>query len=290
MGRLPKRQRVAAYAVIIRGDRILLSRLAPRISRTPLWTLPGGGLDHGEEPREAVVREIREETGLAAEVSEQARVYSLHNPKATHGERPADYHALRIVFEGWVAPDAPPPQVEEVDGSTIEAAWVPLGSIADGTVHVTGLVHEALADHRPFRKQRIAAYAVIRRGSDVLLTRISRLGHHAGSWTLPGGGIDHGERPTKALVREVREECGIDCEPGDLLDVHDVHFAGTAPSGRHEDFHGIHLIFSATVADDARPRVVEVDGTTDAVEWVPVADIESGAVSVLDVVHHALKA
>ena len=55
---------------------------------------------------------------------------------------------------------------------------------------------------------------------------------------------------------------------GDLLDVHDLHFAGTAPSGRHEDFHGIHLIFAATVAADAEPRVVEVDGTTDAVAWV----------------------
>src|SRR3546814_4710939 len=123
MGRLPKRQRVAAYAVIIRGDRILLSRLAPRISRTPLWTLPGGGLDHGEDPREAVIREIHEETGLDAVVSEQARVYSLHNPKATHGERLADYHALRIVYDGWVPKDAPEPRVVEVDGSTIEAAW-----------------------------------------------------------------------------------------------------------------------------------------------------------------------
>ncbi len=149
MGRLPKRQRVAAYAVILRGDRILLSRLAPRISKTPLWTLPGGGLDHGEDPRTAVVREIQEETGLEAGVSEDARVYSLHNPKATHGERPADYHALRIVFEGWVPTDAPEPHVVEVNGSTVEAAWVPLADVRSGTISVTSLVHEALADHRP---------------------------------------------------------------------------------------------------------------------------------------------
>ncbi|MDN5893183.1 MAG: NUDIX domain-containing protein [Nocardioides sp.] len=122
----------------------------------------------------------------------------------------------------------------------------------------------------------------------VLLTRISSRGHHAGSWTLPGGGIDHGEKPAEALVREVREECGIGCTPGDLLGVHDVHFAGTAPSGRHEDFHGIHLIFEATVATDAVPRVVEVDGTTDAVAWVPVSDIEEGRVEVLDVVPRGL--
>ena len=75
---LPQQQRVAAYAVILRGDRILLSRLAPRITPDELWTLPGGGLDHGENPRDAVIREIREETGLDAMVGETARVYSAH--------------------------------------------------------------------------------------------------------------------------------------------------------------------------------------------------------------------
>jgi hypothetical protein len=77
---------------------------------------------------------------------------------------------------------------------------------------------------------------------------------------------------------------------GDLLEVHDVHFDGTAPSGRFEDFHGVHLVFRATVADDTEPRVVESDGTTDAVAWVPVADVESGRVEALDVVRAALAA
>lgn len=288
MARFRKLQRVAAYAVILRGDRILLSRLAPRVSRTPLWTLPGGGLDHGEDPGEAAVREVYEETGLAAVVSGQARVYSLHNPRATHDDRPADYHALRIVFEGWVPQDAPEPRVVEVNGSTVEAAWVPVTDVRKGTVSVTSLVHEAMADHSPARLQRVAAYGVIRRDDTVLLTRLSEHAFHAGQWTLPGGGVDHGEPPAAALVREVSEECGVTCTPGELLDVHDTHFAGTAPSGRHEDFHGVHLLFAATVADDARPRVVEIDGTTDSVAWVRVEDIESGSVPVLDVVRHAL--
>jgi ADP-ribose pyrophosphatase YjhB (NUDIX family) len=136
--------------------------------------------------------------------------------------------------------------------------------------------------------QRIAAYAVIRREDAILLTRLSGRAHDTGSWTLPGGGVDHGEPPASALEREVAEECGVACDVGNLLDVHDLHFAGTAPSGRYEDFHGIHLLFAGTVAPGTEPRVVEVDGTTDAVAWVPLADIASGALPVTDVVRAAL--
>ena len=51
----------------------------------------------------------------------------------------------------------------EVDGSTIEAAWQPVADVLDGTVPVAPMVLEALADHRPFRHQRLGAYALVRR-------------------------------------------------------------------------------------------------------------------------------
>lgn len=286
----PKRQRVGAYAVILRGDQILLSRLAPSISAEELWTLPGGGLDHGEDPRDAVIREVREETGLDALVSDTARVYSAHIPAAWREGRRVDAHALRIVYDGWVPVDAPEPRVLEVGGSTVEAAWHPVTRVVEGSVPVAPLVLEALADHRPVRRQRVAAYALAVRDDRVLLSRISERGAHPGAWTLPGGGVDHGESPREAVAREVAEESGLACVVGDLLDVHDLHFSGTAPDGRHEDFHGVHLVFAAEVTDDAEPRVAETDGTTDAVAWVPLADVESGALPVLDVVTHALRA
>lgn len=288
MGTLPQRQRVGAYAVILREDRILLSRLSERVTRDELWTLPGGGLDHGEDPRDAVVREVHEETGLDAHVGREARVYSAHLPGAWREGRRIDAHALRIVYDGWVPLDAPEPHVVEVDGSTAEAAWVGIGDVLDGTVPVAPLVLESLRDHRPARNQRLAAYALVVRAEHVLLTRISPRGFHAGSWTLPGGGVDHGESPRTALEREVAEECGVDCSVGELLDVHDVHFGGTAPSGRDEDFHGVHLIFEATVPAEGEPRVVEADGTTDAVAWVPLDEVGTPRWPVLDLVRHAL--
>jgi 8-oxo-dGTP diphosphatase len=289
MASTPKRQRVAAYAVILRDDEILLSRLSPLVTSDELWTLPGGGLDHGEDPRDAVIREIHEETGLDATVSNLARVYSAHMPSVWRGGRRVNAHAVRIVYDGWVPAGSPVPRVVEVDGSTIEAAWQPVAAVLDGTVPVTPLVVEALADHRPFQKQRVAAYAVIRRGEEVLLTRVSPKGYHSGLWSLPGGGIEHGERPADALVREVHEECGVTCEVGPLLGAVDDHFSGVAPSGRFEDFHSVMLLFSATVAADAEPHLAETDGTTDAVAWVPVADIRSGTVPTYSAVTHALE-
>ena len=125
----------------------------------------------------------------------------------------------------------------------------------------------------------------------MLLVRFSTRGYHTGSWSLPGGGIDHGEAPATALVREVREECGVTASVGELLVVHDEHFSGTAPSGRFEDYaRGWLLVFAASVADGAEPQVLEVDGTTDAVAWVPLAEITGGDRPVLDVVHQALEA
>jgi 8-oxo-dGTP pyrophosphatase MutT (NUDIX family) len=295
---LPKVQRVAAYAVVLRvvdGEpMILLSRLSDALVKTPTWTLPGGGLDHGEDPRAAVVREVYEETGLPVEIGETAWVFSAHRANTWRRGRRVDAHALRIVYDGWVPVDAPDPRTVEVGGSTAEAAWQPIAKVLDGSLLTVDLVREALEVHRPARLQRVAAYALIVRrcgaGEEVLLTRISARGYHSGSWTLPGGGIDFGEQPRVALAREVREECGVECTVGDVLEVDDVTVTGTAPSGRHEDFHGVHLVFAATVPADAEPRVAETDGTTDAVAWVRVGDVEAGTVDVLDVVRSALAA
>lgn len=286
-------QRVAAYAVIVRDGLILLSRLAPRVSRHEQWTLPGGGLDHGEDPRDAVVREVHEETGLAVSIGETARTFSLHLPDTWRRGRRVDAHSLRIVYDGWVPPDSPEPRVVEVDGSTVEAAWQPLASVLDGTVPTVSLVREALAGYRPHRFQRVAAYALVLADGpvpSVLLTRISAQGFHTGLWALPGGGVEHGESPVDAVVREVREETGLDAEVGELLAVGDVAVHGTAPSGRDEEFHSIGIVYAARVPDGAQAVLAEQDGTTDAVAWVPVADVEDGTVEVLDLVRDALLA
>lgn len=148
-----------------------------------------------------------------------------------------------------------------------------------------------VADAAPPERQRVAAYAVLVRGDEVLLTRMSSRTRIEGRWTLPGGGIDHGEDPRDALRREVYEETGLHVEPGKVVDVHATHFVGARADGVLEDYHGIHLIFEAEIEEASRgvdPHVVEVDGSTERAEWVPL--VRATELDLLNAARHALAA
>ena len=143
------------------------------------------------------------------------------------------------------------------------------------------------------RRQRIAAYAVLLRGDgvagEVLLTRMSARTRIEGRWTLPGGGIDHGEDPRDALRREVYEETGLHVEPDRVLDVHSSHFTGARADGVVEDYHGVHLIFHAILLPQSHgvePHVVEMDGSTDLAAWVP--RVEALELDLLSAARYAL--
>jgi ADP-ribose pyrophosphatase YjhB (NUDIX family) len=124
------------------------------------------------------------------------------------------------------------------------------------------------------RKQRIAAYALVLRDGAILLARLSPEVPFEG-WTLPGGGVDHGEHPRDALRREIYEETGLHAEPGRLLDVHSTHYTGARPDGLVEDYHAIGLIFSAEILPESHgtePHVTDIGGSTDLAAWVPLAE------------------
>jgi ADP-ribose pyrophosphatase YjhB (NUDIX family) len=90
-----ERQRIAAYGVCQDGEgRLLLARAAPSLTLRGRWFLPGGGVDHGEHPKEAVRREMEEEAGLIVKVGELLEV--LSDVRILPDE--TNLHTVRLIY------------------------------------------------------------------------------------------------------------------------------------------------------------------------------------------------
>ncbi|SEQ94947.1 NUDIX hydrolase [Microlunatus flavus] len=124
-------------------------------------------------------------------------------------------------------------------------------------------------DEVPVVRQRFAAYAVVQSDRGLLATEYSDLTAVSGRWGMPGGGLDEGEDPVHAVVREVDEETGQSVEVGDLVLVQSSHWVGRSPHGGVEDFHAVRLIYRATCPEPTDPVVHDQGGTTASARWVP---------------------
>lgn len=116
--------RVAAYAVITDSDqRVLLAHWNE--GRHGGWTLPGGGLEPGEDPEHAARREVREETGFRVVLDGLLGIHSRVIPTSDRLTPEADgpLHALRIVYRAHITGGR---LRNETDGSTDRADWFTL--------------------------------------------------------------------------------------------------------------------------------------------------------------------
>ncbi|WP_086750263.1 NUDIX hydrolase [Streptomyces scabiei] len=130
--------RVAAYAVCVRDGHLLLARW---VSRDGLkkWTLPGGGLEHGEDPYDTVVREAAEETGYSVEPTALLGIGTDRREDPRRLGTRVDFQALRIVYEARVTGGD---LRHETNGSTDMAAWHPLDEVPN--LERVGLVDAGL--------------------------------------------------------------------------------------------------------------------------------------------------
>jgi 8-oxo-dGTP pyrophosphatase MutT (NUDIX family) len=120
-------------------------------------------------------------------------------------------------------------------------------------------------------RTRLGAYAICRDDAGrILLARLSVLEVDVGAWTLPGGGVDFGEHPDAAVVRELSEETGLEGEIEDLAGIFSHVYSGSAFAGGG-DLHFVGIVY--------RMRIVggqlrdEIHGTTDTSAWFGPADL-----------------
>ncbi len=132
--------RVGAYALILDGDSVLLSWWTGQSHpEWASWTLPGGGVEFGEQIESAVVREVFEETGYRVELDDYLTSHSFAQ-YATEDRRP--FASVRIVFVAHIVGGQL--GTVEVDGSTERAEWIRLDQLDEAGPRVE-LVDIALA-------------------------------------------------------------------------------------------------------------------------------------------------
>ncbi len=132
------------------------------------------------------------------------------------------------------------------------------------------IVHQdPQSNEEPQRRQRIGAYALVRSPRGLLGTINSRLSGSAGSWSLPGGGIDPGETPAEATLREVYEETGQHICLSRLLTLDSEHWIGRSLTGELEDFHALRIFYLAECDHPDEPVVHDEGGSTERAGWIP---------------------
>ncbi|MFC6713581.1 NUDIX hydrolase [Branchiibius cervicis] len=118
--------RVGAYAVCVWDRKILLSH---QISSGPArgqWTLPGGGVEFGEDPAAAAARECQEETGLTPTIGKPIGVHSAVATGPT-----TDLHGIRLLFEGRFKGDERPEPVSPDDEEIDAVGWFPCDALPE---------------------------------------------------------------------------------------------------------------------------------------------------------------
>ncbi|WP_328747530.1 NUDIX hydrolase [Streptomyces sp. NBC_00285] len=120
-----KKLRVAAYAICVRDGQLLLARWIDGHGRAE-WALPGGGMEHGEDPYDTVLREVEEETGHHVEVTGLLGVRSVRFPARRRFGRRVDQQHVGLMYEARVVGGE---LRNEIGGSTDMAAWHDLDAV-----------------------------------------------------------------------------------------------------------------------------------------------------------------
>jgi 8-oxo-dGTP diphosphatase len=85
---------------------------------------------------------------------------------------------------------------------------------------------------------RIRAAGILTKGDQILLVRHEKNGKSY--WLIPGGGVEFGESVEEALIREFKEEVGLDIKVGPMVLVHD-----SIPPNHHRQVLNLYFMVSS---------------------------------------------
>jgi 8-oxo-dGTP diphosphatase len=113
------------------------------------------------------------------------------------------------------------------------------------------------------------AVGILLRDGLVLACRRKRTVRYPLKWEFPGGKIETGEDASGALIRELREELGIEAQPGGTLLTHEWDYSEGSPRADSED------VFRVTYFIVHRFTGEPVNRSFEEIQWVTPEELEN---------------
>lgn len=207
---------LAVNAVIQKGEEVLLIQRGKEPDKGS-WVVPGGHVNFDEDLEEAVLREVKEETGLEVEI-----IGIISTKADKEGLDPRGYHVtvnyLTVPIGGKISRNR-----EEAK----EIRWFKLGGLPKNLGLNTGeFFQETITAEQQISElvkyippMPMVNQIIYKDKTKILLGKRNKPPYFS-DWGIPGGHFGFNESIEEASIRKAREETGLDVEIETVIDVH----------------------------------------------------------------------
>lgn len=205
---------VAACYVEVDSQLLLLQR-SPTKSEGGLWGVPAGKIEENELYVNGAKRELFEETGIIAKDKDLEKLRTIYFRKP---EIDFVYHLFYVSLSAKPAIQL---SSEHSDYLWVSAETCQNLPLMAGAKEALDAYQDALL--KKYSSTYVNAYLILRKNDQVLFHIRKNTGYYDGHWCLPAGHVELGESATEGMIREAKEELGIEIAFEDLKVVHIMH-------------------------------------------------------------------